>query len=145
MESEEMMKEALDQLESSPEFRSIMEKMMDSLLSKDVLYEPIKQMQDKFPEWLAANKGKVPQEDYDRYTKQYEYVQRLCAIYDSDPNNLTQVMTIMQEMQEHGQPPPDIVQELAPGFSFGSDGTPQLPELEELFAAGEGKDKCCLM
>jgi hypothetical protein len=45
--SEEMMKEALEQLEGSPEFASIMEKMMGSLLSKDVLYEPIKQMKEK--------------------------------------------------------------------------------------------------
>lgn len=45
--SEEMMKEALEQLEGSPEFASIMEKMMGSLLSKEVLYEPIKQMKEK--------------------------------------------------------------------------------------------------
>lgn len=45
--SEEMMKEALDQLENSPEFASMMEKMMGSILSKDVLYEPMKEMKDR--------------------------------------------------------------------------------------------------
>jgi hypothetical protein len=59
-------------------------------------------------------------------------------------------MTLMQEMQEHGQPPEDMVQDMAPGFNFGAEGLPpQIPELDELLKGmenmGEGKDKCSLM
>lgn len=149
--SEEMMKEALEQLEGSPEFASIMEKMMGSLLSKEVLYEPIKQMKEKYPAWLANNRDKVSAEEFARYSKQFEYVQRLCVLYESD-STMAEIMNVMQEMQEHGQPPEDIVQEMAPGFNLGAEGGPQMPELEELLKGmeglpdmGEGKDKCLLM
>jgi len=275
-ESEEIMKEALDQLENSPEFASIMEKMMGSLLSKDVLYDPIKQMKEKVGPspslrkmtallcpapscslsslfstscstpngWpitetryqrktstgnqtnkqtnllagsetlgdLLSNGQQHQQRSRNaipcRYSKQYDYVQRLCVLYENN-SDTSEIMTLMQEvlpplslppsqtgardkltacihclpflppfsllcffqMQEHGQPPEDMVQDMAPGnmsptffplpsshpgtdgapgFNFGAEGLPpQIPELDELLKGmenmGEGKDKCSLM
>jgi hypothetical protein len=41
------------------DFESFMGGMMKQLLSKDVMYTPLKQVCDKFPEWLADNQSKV--------------------------------------------------------------------------------------
>ena len=41
-------------------------------------------------------------------------------------------------MQGHGQPPQAIVDELAPGVSFGADGLPLLP------GGGGGGGACCV-
>ena len=35
-------------------------------------------------------------------------------------------MELMQEVQEYGQPPAEIVQELAPGIELDEDGLPKL-------------------
>jgi hypothetical protein len=40
------------------------------------------------------------------------------------------------QMQACGQPPDEIVQDLAPGLSFGEDGLPQLPS--------SGADNCVI-
>ena len=35
----------------------------------------------------------------------------------------------MQEMQETGQPPVEIIKDLAPGLEFGADGMPVMPNM----------------
>ena len=47
----------------------IVDDMMKQLLSKEVMYEPMKQICDKFPEWLAENEEQLPAEDYERYSQ----------------------------------------------------------------------------
>ncbi len=39
---------------------------MQSLLSKELLYPAIKDMAEKFPDWLAQNRQKLEKEDFDR-------------------------------------------------------------------------------
>ena len=41
--------------------------MMKQLLGKDLMYEPMKEMCDRFPKWLAENKAKLKDEEYQRY------------------------------------------------------------------------------
>jgi hypothetical protein len=47
-------------------FVPFMQGMMQSLLSKEVLYPSLKDLVDKYPSWLAENKGKIEQSEYDR-------------------------------------------------------------------------------
>lgn len=44
----------------------MMEKMMQSLLSKELLYPAIKELSDKFPDWLAENKQRLSEQEFDR-------------------------------------------------------------------------------
>ena len=39
----------------------------------------------------------------------------------------SQISVLALQMQACGQPPDEIVQDLAPGLAFGADGLPQLP------------------
>ena len=46
-DTEDNIKKLLQEVENNPDMANIMEGMMQSLISKDILYEPIKEMKDK--------------------------------------------------------------------------------------------------
>ncbi|KAJ3091289.1 Peroxisome chaperone and import receptor [Quaeritorhiza haematococci] len=129
---ENMMKE-LEGLMSSPDFDNLFSGMMEQLVSKDLLYEPMKDLAEKYPLWLEENKASLKPEDYERYKKQHEIVREIVVIYDrSNNSDLTdadnkKVVDLMQQMQDCGNPPEAILKELAPGMEIGADGMPTLP------------------
>ena len=49
-----------------------METMMESLLSKDLLYPPLKELRDKYPDWLADNRQTLSASEFQRFNKQYQ-------------------------------------------------------------------------
>lgn len=95
---------------------------MQQLLSKEILHEPMKEIADKYPKWLEEHKAQLKPEEYDRYWHQYELIIELNNVYETEPDNFTKIVNLMQKMQECGQPPDDIVQELAPGLDLASMG-----------------------
>lgn len=46
---------------------ALIDGMMEQLLSKELMYEPIKKVTEKFPDWLEENKGKLPEAEYEQY------------------------------------------------------------------------------
>lgn len=79
---------------------------MRQLLSKDLMYEPTKQICDKFPEWLAIHRyltvilfilidierpilvrKNLSESEYNNYGRQYQTFQKLLAVYDIEPDN----------------------------------------------------------
>lgn len=134
----------LQDFESNPEFQSVMEGMVNQMISKDVLYEPMKDLREKYPKWLADNHTKISEEEYDKYIKQYDIVQKICCVYErggeeTSPDQMQEVVQHMQAMAEYGQPPADIIKELAPGVQIGPDGVPVFPGAE----GGEGGNPGC--
>ncbi|CAH2055202.1 unnamed protein product [Thlaspi arvense] len=111
-----------ENLAGSKDLESIVETMMQQLLSKDILHEPMKEIGARYPKWLKENEAGLSREDYNRYSQQYKLIEELNAVYENEPNNSAKIMEIMQKMQECGQPPNDIVQEMGPGFDFASLG-----------------------
>lgn len=101
---------------------SIVETMMQQLLSREILHEPMKEIGERYPKWLEEHKSSLSKEEYDRYSKQYELIQNLNEVYEKDAGNFNKIFELMQKMQECGQPPSDIVQELAPDFDLASLG-----------------------
>eukprot|EP01130_Rhizamoeba_saxonica_P012658 TRINITY_DN536_c0_g1_i1.p1 TRINITY_DN536_c0_g1~~TRINITY_DN536_c0_g1_i1.p1 ORF type:complete len:123 (-),score=34.59 TRINITY_DN536_c0_g1_i1:210-578(-) len=111
--------------------------ILKQVVSKDVLYEPMKEMYEKYPGWLEQNQGKIDPKEFDRYVSQYGYVEEIIHTFESEgETSFDKVMKLMTEMQDCGQPPMDIVQEMAPGVAFGADGLPQLDP--NLLKPGEG-------
>jgi len=74
--------------------------MMNQLLNKDLMYEPMKDICEKYPEWLAKNKKELSDEDYQRYGHQYQYFQRIVAVYEHDPANIPCITELMHAIQE---------------------------------------------
>ncbi|KAG0240649.1 Pex19 protein family-domain-containing protein [Mortierella sp. GBAus27b] len=140
-ESEEaLMAEMMRQMENMAEggdFQNVLEGMMEQLMSRDILYEPMLDLKKKYPQWLTNNKDKIPAEEYARYEKQYEYVKQIVEFFerpDFDEKSDAQaksVIELMQGMQDCGQPPADILEELAPGMELGADGVPRMPDMPE--------------
>lgn len=156
---ERMMEDMIAQFEALGEkedYNEVIDGVMRQLLSKDLMYEPSKQICDRFPEWLALHKQNLSDAEYTNYGKQYQTFQKLLAVYDSEPDNFPRLMELMFDLQSYGQPPADIIKDLAPGLKFdengmpimpnmgagmmpemGGDGLPNLTELSERMASGQ--------
>ncbi|XP_051115216.1 peroxisome biogenesis protein 19-1-like [Andrographis paniculata] len=127
-----------EELAGSQDMESIVETMMRDLLSKEVLHDPMKEIGERYPTWLNENKAKLTEEEYARYSHQYELIQDLNRLYETEPDNFNKIVELMQKMQECGQPPNDIVQELSPDLDLSSLG--QLsPEMLK------SQQNCCIM
>ncbi|OAA57682.1 peroxin [Cordyceps fumosorosea ARSEF 2679] len=100
------------------EFSKMLMGMMEQLTNKEILYEPMKELHDKFPAWLAANRDKTPAEDLKRYTDQHALVDEIVACFeastytDSNAADREYIVDRMQKMQELGSPPSDLVGDL---------------------------------
>ncbi|XAR70459.1 hypothetical protein NMG60_11027312 [Bertholletia excelsa] len=140
-EKDEMMEDWVKQFEEmagSQGMESVMEIMMQQLLSKEILHEPMKEIGERYPKWLEEHKSNLSNEEYERYSHQYELIKDLIKVYETEPSNFNKIVELMQKMQECGQPPNDIVQELAPDFDLSNLG--QLsPEMLE------SQQNCCIM
>ncbi|KAI0725203.1 Pex19-domain-containing protein [Fomitopsis betulina] len=116
------------------ELQKVLENMMTELMSKEILYEPLKELHDKFPAYLKEHDSTLSADDKKRYDAQYTCVSKLITIFedssysDSDPAKGAQVVTLMTEMQKHGSPPADIMAPLPPGLDMGADGLPKMPD-----------------
>ncbi|KAH6758962.1 peroxin 19-1 [Perilla frutescens var. frutescens] len=111
-----------EELAGSQDMESIVETMMQQLLSKEILHEPMREIGERYPTWLEENKAKLTDEEYVRYSNQYKLIKDLNQVYEAEPENFNKIVELMQKMQECGQPPNDIVQELAPDFDLSSIG-----------------------
>ncbi|MDD0245749.1 hypothetical protein PSY47_23575, partial [Shigella flexneri] len=69
---------------------------------------------------------------------QLELMMKLNEVYEKEPENMAKIFEIMQNMQECGQPPSDLVQDIAPDLDLSKLG--QLsPEMLE------SAPNCCVM
>lgn len=64
------------------EFSKMLLGMMEQLTNKDILYEPMKELNDKFPEWMRENRDKIAEEDRKRYEVQEELVAEIVAKFE---------------------------------------------------------------
>jgi len=113
--------------------------VMQQLLSKELMYEPIQQVCEKFPKWLEEERSNMDNEEYQRRVKQYQCFQELTRTYETEPDNSEKLMMLMQDVQEYGQPPAAIVEGIAPGLQLDEDG---LPNLEHMMGTNE---ECTVM
>lgn len=78
--------------------------MMQQLSNKELLYEPIKELNTKFGPWLEENKDKVLAEDLARYQTQARVVGEIVAKFDEEgysddkPEYRTYIWEKMQEV-----------------------------------------------
>ncbi|KAI0266429.1 Pex19 protein family-domain-containing protein [Gloeopeniophorella convolvens] len=114
--------------------QGLLEGMMGQLMGKDVLYEPLKELNDKFPSYLESNADKLSASDLERYRAQFASASKIVAAFEDpafkedDPQKAAEIVALMSEMQEHGAPPAEIMGPLPPGLELGPDGAPKLPD-----------------
>ena len=66
--------------EGGSDILPLMQGMMQSLISKEVLYPSLKELCDKYPAWLEEKKTSLPAPDLDRYKKQLELMQKVSIV-----------------------------------------------------------------
>ncbi|KAK3359043.1 Pex19 protein family-domain-containing protein [Lasiosphaeria hispida] len=97
------------------DFSKMLLGMMEQLTNKEILYEPMKELNEKFPGWLEKNGAKTPKDDLKRYEEQRALVKEIVARFEqptySDSNTADReyIVDRMQKMQAAGSPPPDLV------------------------------------
>lgn len=115
-------------------FLPFMQGMMQSLLSKDVLYPSLKDIIDKYPAWLEENGTKITTEEKERYEKQLQLMKDVCQELESETENdsaeqkrsrFEKVLGLMQKLQDYGQPPTELVGDVGPGLQFDPQGNPE--------------------
>lgn len=94
----------------------LFEGMFSDLVSRDLLYGPMKDLAVKYPEYFIKNKETLTLVDLNRYKKQYEIVVKIVNVYESKEGDPTEeeskmIADLLQEMQEHGNPPEELVPE----------------------------------
>ncbi|KAK4974762.1 hypothetical protein LTR28_010067 [Elasticomyces elasticus] len=116
------------------DFNKMLLGMMEQLTNKEILYEPMKELHDKFPAWMREHRAKVAREDLERYEEQQRLVGEIVGRFEragySDDNTADREFIVerMQKMQAAGSPPPDLVGDMsAAQEALGGleDGCPQ--------------------
>lgn len=91
-----------------------MEHMLSALLSKEVLYIPLKGIVERYPAWLDANEGELPADKVATYRQQLQLMRDVCCEFEAaaaakrEPDTM-KVFGLVQRMQELGPPPEALV------------------------------------
>lgn len=117
-------------------FMQMMEGMMQNLLSKDVLYPTMKEISKAYPDWLNENETKLPSNELTRFKKQQTLINKICESFEAEHDDDTQevkrkrlneMMLLVEQMQECGNPPQDLIEKCAGESSV---------DVEKFFGAG---------
>ncbi|PWZ01992.1 Pex19-domain-containing protein [Testicularia cyperi] len=119
----------------NPELAKMLEGMMDELMSRDILYEPLKELRDKYPAYLSGpDSASISAVDRTRYQQQSTYIAQIVEIFDDpkyDAKNkamTSRIQDLMNQMQDCGSPPKEIVGDMPPELEnfpgFGGSGNP---------------------
>lgn len=63
-------------------FNKMLMGMMEQLTNKEILYEPMKELHFKFPDWMRENRGKTKKEDLERYEEQQRLVGEIVGRFE---------------------------------------------------------------
>ena len=64
------------------DFNKMLMGMMAQLTNKDILYEPMKELYDKFPAWMEKNKASTGKEDLARFEEQHSLVKEIVGRFE---------------------------------------------------------------
>lgn len=123
---EASMKAMIEAMSGGQDMQGVMDTMLQHLLSKDVLYEPMKDIAEKYPPWLKKNAKKIPDDELVRYESQLAKTKSIIAAFEDETVEHSVIVQLLQEMQAFGNPPQEIMKEMAnaKGMKLGPNGMP---------------------
>mmetsp|Transcript_107892 Transcript_107892/g.310887 ORF Transcript_107892/g.310887 Transcript_107892/m.310887 type:complete len:330 (+) Transcript_107892:71-1060(+) len=92
--------------------------LMTSMLSNDLICEPLQQISEKLEPWLKSQKG-LSQSDRNRYEAQLKMYKQIQNVYKQSPDPLPdnareEVQRLLTELHGLGQPPEEVLRQIAP-------------------------------
>ncbi|KAH9824063.1 Pex19 protein family-domain-containing protein [Melampsora americana] len=132
----EQMMSAQGGLPDESQLQNMLQGFMEELMSKQIMYEPLKEMNRQYPGWLNERKATLPKEDLDRYQTQSEIVAAVVKKFEDPAWDVEEkaggekfaarqqeVVDLLTKMQDCGSPPQELLGEMPPGL-VGEDGMP---------------------
>jgi peroxin-19 len=89
------------------DFSKLLMGMMEQLTNKEILYEPMKELNDKFPGWMEKNKATLAKDDLKRYLEQQVLVSEMVTKFEESTysdSNVTDREYIVDRMQKVSDP-----------------------------------------
>lgn len=111
--TDDMLSEFMKQMQSSgglggaggeEELSKMLVGMMEELTNKEILYEPMKELNDKFPSWMETNRSKTSAEELKRYDEQQVIVREIVTRFempsysDTNPEDREYIVDRMQKV-----------------------------------------------
>ncbi|XP_051989905.1 peroxisomal biogenesis factor 19-like [Xyrauchen texanus] len=121
----------------------IMQSIMQNLLSKEVLYPSLKEITEKYPEWLDSNRQSLPPDQFTQYEQQYRIMGEICSQFEKDgdrESTFETILELMQKLQDLGQPPKELAGEAPPGLNLDPESL-HLPGAQGV----PGAEQCSVM
>ena len=90
--------------EGSGEFTEMLEGVMSQLMNKEILYEPMKELAQKYPQYIAKTKSTSTEEENRRYEEQGVVAAKITAVFehpnysDDDTKQKEDVLELMQQV-----------------------------------------------
>ena len=107
----------LKESEGNEDMKSALDSVVNELLTKDTLYEPMKTLREEYPVWLETNWDKVSNETLENYNAQLDKITEICGFYESPegdkPETQSHVFELLAQLQELGSPPDDLMKKIA--------------------------------
>jgi len=113
-ESEDFLAEMMKQMQSGSmgegsdeDFSKMLMGMMEQLTNKEILYEPMKELDDKFPAWLEKNRATTDKDDLERYLEQQKLTSEIVKKFeesgysDSNTEMREYIVDRMQKVSLH--------------------------------------------
>ncbi|VDN00932.1 unnamed protein product [Thelazia callipaeda] len=121
--------------------------LVQTFFSKDLMYPPLKQLLERFPEYFA-NHTELDADTKARYEKQINVMERICSEYEKDESEdfdemkqrFEVITSLMVELQSYGYPPEELLGEAPPGWA--RDPETGMPKVDNVSKAAEA---CSLM
>ncbi|KAJ8877228.1 hypothetical protein PR048_021682 [Dryococelus australis] len=133
-----------DGSDESVDFMRFMQQILQCIISKDILYQPLKELADKYPEWLEENESRLEPAELQRHKKHSDLILEVCNELEQESENdsadmkkqrFDKVMNLMQKMSDCGQLPKELIGSVG---NISEQLTNQLPP-------GFDPSQCCLM
>ena len=103
--------------EGNEEMKGALDSVVNELLNKETLYEPMKTLMDEYPPWLEANWDKVSPKELESYNNQLDKITEICNFYESSASQSeaeqSKVFELLAQLQELGSPPDDLMKKIA--------------------------------
>lgn len=91
--------------DNEEDFSKMLMGMMEQLTNKDILFEPMQELHDKFPTWMHKNESSTKLEDLNRYLDQQRLVGEIVRKFnekeysDSNPADREYIVERMQQVK----------------------------------------------
>jgi peroxin-19 len=128
-----------------PDIMPMITQMMQNLLSKEILYPALKDLTNKYPQWLEDNKDSLSKDELTRYGKQLDLMRNVCHEFEAESEGdsseeksarFQNILKTMQAMQECGSPPKDLIGDVPEGSEDLSKILGSIP--------GGANSQCCI-